>query len=127
VGPFVLELLNVLIAGVLLVVAAQGRPTRRTALLAVLPALSACLLAIYVFGEDSYRDDGTSRWDAYTSGGGAAGEMFVLSIALMGACAVLLAASALLGRRRLLQASAVVGGLGALVLVNATIFAFSAN
>jgi hypothetical protein len=30
--------------------------------------LDAVLLAAFVFGEDSYRDNGTSRWDAYRSG-----------------------------------------------------------
>ena len=58
--------------------------------LALLPLLAAALLAAYVFGEDSYRDNGTSRWDAYRSPGGALGPMFVLSLGLMTLSAALL-------------------------------------
>ena len=48
------------------------------------------MLTAYVFGEDSYRGNGISRWDAYRSPGGALGPMFVLSVALLAGCAALL-------------------------------------
>jgi hypothetical protein len=57
----------------------------RSVILAALPLLNAVLLTLYVFGEDSYRGNGISRWDAYRSPGGALGPMYVLSVALMAA------------------------------------------
>ncbi len=70
-------------AGVMLVAAACSSRlfrllSRRSAALAALPLLIATLLSVYVFGEDSYRRNGISRWDAYRSPGGALGSMFVL-------------------------------------------------
>jgi hypothetical protein len=97
-------LVNVVIALALLAFASSdrllGAVGRRSAGLAALPLVDAALLSAYVFGEDSYRDNGTSRWDAYRSPGGALGPMFVASVALMVACAALLAYFALQGRRR---------------------------
>ena len=53
----------------LLAVAASDRLvhflSRRSVALAALPLLSAVLLTMYVFGEDSYRRNGISRWEAY--------------------------------------------------------------
>ena len=43
--------------------------SRRSVTLAALPLVSAVLLTLYVFGEDSYRGNGVSRWDAYRSPG----------------------------------------------------------
>jgi hypothetical protein len=80
-------LVNALVGVVLIGVSISDRLTRRRsrwlAGLAVLPLLAAALLAAYVFGEDSYRGNGISRWDAYRSPGGALGPMFVLSLGLM--------------------------------------------
>jgi hypothetical protein len=88
-------LVNTLVGVVLIVVSIGARLTRQRsrwwAGLALLPLLAAALLAAYVFGEDSYRDNGDSRWDAYRSPGGALGPMFVLSLGLMTLSAALLA------------------------------------
>jgi len=54
-------------------------PRYFVAALAALPLLNGALLAAYVFGEDSYRGNGISRWEAYRSPNGALGPMFVLS------------------------------------------------
>jgi hypothetical protein len=94
---------------------------------AALPLLAAALLSVYVFGEDSYRGHGISRWDAYRSPGGALGPMFVLSIALMGACAAALAYAALSARERMFRSAALAGGLTSLILLTATIIGFSNN
>ena len=95
--------------------------------LALLPLLAAALLAAYVFGEDSYRDNGTSRWGAYRSPGGALGPMFVLSLGLMTLSAALLAFAGLRGRARLLRLTAFGAGATALFLLNATALGFSLN
>jgi hypothetical protein len=106
-------------------------PTRRRsrgwAVLAVLPLLAAGLLAAYVFGEDSYRGDGTSRWNAYRSPGGALGPMLVASLALMSLSAALLALAALRGQALLLRLTAFGAGVTALILLNVTTLGFSLN
>jgi ABC-type dipeptide/oligopeptide/nickel transport system permease subunit len=131
VSPGVVLLVSVLVGVGLLVVAGNGRLvqvlSRRSAALAALPLVTAVLLTVYVFGEDSYRGNGISRWDAYRSPGGALGPMFVTSVALMVVCAALLSYAGLRGRGRLLRLSAFVGGLASLVLVTATIIGFSSN
>lgn len=96
-------------------------------LLAVLSLVDALLLGFFVFGEDSYRDNGTSRWDAYQSPGGALGPMFVLSLVLLGAAAALLAVAGLRGWPRLLGAMALATSLVCVFLVTATVIGFSAN
>lgn len=124
-------LANFLVAAVLLTVAASNRLarvlSRKPLALAVLPLLTAVLVTVYVFGEDSYRGNGISRWDAYRSPGGALGPMFVLSVALMVGCAALLFYAGLQGRDRLLRATALAGGLTSLGLVTATIAGFTLN
>lgn len=124
-------LANFLVASALLAVATSHRLvhllSRRAAALAALPLLTAVLVTVYVFGEDSYRGNGISRWDAYRSPGGALGPMFVLSVALMAGCAALLFYAGLRGRDRLLRVTAFTGGLTSLVLVTATIAGFSLN
>ncbi|MDQ2969487.1 MAG: hypothetical protein M3R37_14390 [Actinomycetota bacterium] len=87
----------------------------------------ATLLSVYVFGEDSYRSNGSSRWDAYRSPGGALGSMFVLSVVLMVVCAAALAYSGIGAKERLFRFIALAGGLTCLILLTATIFGFSAN
>ena len=123
-------LVNFLVAVALLAVAASDRLvrslSRNSVVFAALPLLTAVLLTVYVFGEDSYRGNGISRWEAYASGG-ALGPMFVLSVALMVGCAALLFYAGLRGRNRLLRVTALAGGLTSLVLVTATILGFTLN
>ena len=124
-------LVNLLVAAALLLVAASHRLARAlswgAAALAALPVLNACLLIAYVFGEDSYRGNGISRWEAYRSPGGALGPMFVLSVVLMSACAGLLVYAALRRKGRLVRPTALAGGLTALFLLTATLIGFTAN
>lgn len=126
----VVLLASLAIAAALLVVAGSRLReglARGWGTLAALPLLIALLLILYVFGEDSYRGNGISRWDAYRSPGGALGPMFVLSLALLCACAGLLLYAGLRGRARLLRASALAGGLVSATLVTATIVGFTLN
>lgn len=115
----------------LLVVATRTRLerflSRGSVVLATLPLASAGLLAIYVFGEDSYRANGTSRWEAYRSPGGALGPMFVLSVALMTLCAVLLVYAGMRRRERLFRLTACACGITSLLLLPATTMGFSLN
>jgi hypothetical protein len=131
VSPGVVLLMSVLASAGLLVIAGNRRLlhvlARRSAALAALPLVTAVLLIVYVFGEDSYRGNGISRWNAYRSPGGALGPMFVASVALMFVCAALLLYAGLRGRDRLLRLTAFVGGLASLMLVPATIIGFSSN
>jgi hypothetical protein len=92
-----------------------------------LPLVAAALLAAYVFGEDNYRGNGISRWDAYRSPGGALGPMFVLSLGLMTVSAALLAFAGLRGHAPLLRLTAFGAGATALFLLNATALGFSLN
>lgn len=129
--PFLVVLVT-LIVGLLLVVApasdrlTRGR-SRRSAAIAALPLLAAGLLTAYVFGEDSYRRNGISRWDAYRSPGGALGPMFVLSVGLMVVSTALLAYAGLRRRNRLLRITAFAAGITALFLLTPTIYGFSLN
>jgi hypothetical protein len=130
----VVVLASLVVAAVLLAASfgLRGAPRRRLARAgAVLGAISlapAALLVVYVFGEDSYRGHGITRWEAYRSpSGGALGEMFVLSIASMCACAALLVYAGLSGRARLVRGTALVGALASLVLLTATTIGFTAN
>jgi hypothetical protein len=97
-----LFLANLLVALILGTVGVIGflsrRPNRTSAGLALLPLIDAAVLVGFVFGEDSYRDNGISRWDAYRR-----------------------------GRRQLLASTACLAGTTALLLVTATIIGFSAN
>jgi hypothetical protein len=131
VPPFLVILVNVVAALVLIAVASTGRLTRgrprRSAALAGLPVLTAGLLTAYVFGEDSYRGNGISRWDAYRSPGGALGTLFVLSVALMVVYAAMIAYAALRGRDRLLRITAFATGITVLLLLIPTSVGFSLN
>jgi hypothetical protein len=132
VAPFLVITLNFVIALLLVGAAVSGDwllrlVGRRTATLATLPLLNAGLLAAFVFGEDSYRRNDISRWEAYRSPGGALGPMFVGALLAMAACAALLVHSALLHRERTFRVSALVGGLTALLLITPTVIGFSAN
>ena len=120
-----------LVGAVLIGVSISDRLTRRCsrwwAVLALLPLLAAALLAAYVFGEDSYRGNGISRWDAYRSPGGALGLMFVLSLGLMTLSAALLSVARLRGHAPLLRLTSFGVGATALFLLIATALAFSLN
>ena len=128
---FPVLLVNTLVAVLLVVVASWKGLTpllrRRWAIVAALPLLLAGLLVAYVFGEDTYRDNGISRWDAYRSPGGALTPMFVLSIALMAAAAGLIVYAGLTARTGLLRATAGAAGLVAFFLLGTTIIGFSLN
>lgn len=80
-----------------------------------------------MFGEDDYRGNGISRWDAYRSPGGALGPMFVLSIGLMIVSAALLVYAGLRGRNSLLRVTALAAGVTALFLLTPTYLGFSLN
>ena len=123
--------MNVLVGAVLMAVSISDRLTRRHsrwwAGLALFPLLAAALLTSYVFGDDAYRGNGTSRWEAYRSPGGALGPMFVLSLGLMALSAALLAFSGLRGHALLLRVTAFGAGVTVLSLLNATAIGFSLN
>jgi len=127
----VVLLASFLIGASLLVVATHARLagflSRGSVVLAALPLSAAVLLAIYVFGEDSYRANGTSRWEAYRSPGGALGPMFVLSVALMTLCAALLVYAGMRRRERLFRLTACACGITSMLLLPATTMGFSLN
>ena len=129
--PYLILAANVVVTVILVTVGAtlflSRRSNRTPAALALLPLVDAALLVAFVFGEDSYRDDGTSRWDAYRSPGGALGPMFVVCVALLIGCAALLAYAGQRGRRRLFASTACLFGTTAFFLVAGTIIGFSAN
>ena len=130
-SPGLALLANLAIGLALVVVGRSSRLvrllSRRHATLAALPLLSGSLLSVYVFGEDSYRRNGISRWDAYTSPGGALGSMFVVSVTLMAMCAAALAYAGLAGRERLFRATAFFGGLTSLTLITVTLAGLSSS
>jgi hypothetical protein len=105
-----------------------GRFGVRTYLgLALLPVAAGALLSVFVFGEDSYRDNGINRWDAYYSPGGAVHVLYMLSAL---ACCVLAAVLALAGvkaRHSICRIAGIVGGLGAGLLTTITFIAYSSN
>ncbi len=73
-----------------LVFALRGRRSRIRAVAvaeALAVASTTCMLVIYVASEDSYRNDGTSRWDAYDAKGltSAAVACGVVAFALLAA------------------------------------------
>jgi len=130
--PTEVVLLANFLVGVLLLVGSTsdrlaGSLSRHAAAFAALPLVAALLVAVYVFGEDSYRGGGISRWEAYRSPGGALGPMFVLFLVILIACAGLLLYAGLRGRLSLLRVTAFVGALSALFLGTATILGFSLN
>lgn len=104
-----------------------GRGRVRQLLFSALLLLSAGLLAAYVFGEDTYRGGGISRWDAYRSPGGALGSMFVASVASLTLSAGLVAYAGLRNDLRLFRRAALGAGVCSLLLVMPTIIGFSTN
>jgi hypothetical protein len=101
--------------------------TTRTRLLPALPLASIALLLLFVFGEDSYRGNGISRWDAYRSPGGALEPMFFATVGLMALAAASMVVAVLQHRRRLIRASAQGAAVVALLLGIPTVIGFSAN
>jgi len=129
--PGFVLLANLSVGALLVAVAGASRLARvlvrRSVTLASLPLLIAAVLSVYVFGEDSYRGNGISRWDAYRSPGGALGSIFVLSVALMAVCAAGLVHAGLGAKERLFRVAAFAGGMTSLILLTATIIGFTAN
>jgi hypothetical protein len=116
-----------LAAAVALGVAASLRPRRFSPAAALVPLALAALLVVYVLMDDTYRDDGTSRWDAYRSPGGALGPLFVASVALLAACAAALAGTGLSHRARAFRLTALLGALVVFLVVLPTVAGFSLN
>ena len=109
-------------------VARAGAAERRgTTLIPVIPLAYIALLLAYVFGEDSYRGNGISRWDAYRSPGGALEPMFFATIALMFVAAGAMTLALIQHRRRLMRASALGAAAVALFLGIPTVMGFSLN
>ena len=106
------------IVPLLVFVAVALAPLARRLGAAVVVAALGVFLA-YVFGEDAYRGNGISRWDAYRSPGGGLEPLFWLTV---GALAVA-AAAALLGRRRAAAVACVVASLAGI----AAVIGFTAN
>jgi hypothetical protein len=127
---------NLVVAALLAAAATVSPPSRAwpprrqamvSSLFALVALVDAVLLISFVFGEDDYRGNGITRWDAYRSPGGALGPMFVASVALLVVAAGLLVVAGARGRRRLFGATALAASLGCVFLVSATILGFSLN
>jgi hypothetical protein len=99
----------------------------RTRLLPVAPLVYVALLFAYVFGEDSYRGNGISRWDAYRSPGGALEPMFFATVALMVLANGFMILAAARQQGRLMRASTVGATVVAMFLGIPTIMGFSLN
>jgi hypothetical protein len=124
VEPGTALLLHILIVVLLLFGAVLKR---RLVLFAALPLLDAALLAVYVFGEDTYRRGGITRWEAYRSPGGALGPLFVGCLIFSVACAALLAYAALRDRRRVFRVTAALAAAAGVFVIIPTIIGFGAN
>jgi hypothetical protein len=127
----VVLLVDFLIAVILLAAGALLKGARArgvaAATLAALPLGTAALLSVYVFGEDSYRGNGVTRWNAYRSPGGALGPMFVVSVVVMVVSAALIVYASLRNHGRLLRTTSVFAGAAALLLITPTVIGFSSN
>jgi hypothetical protein len=99
----------------------------RTGLLPAVPLAYLALLFAYVFGEDSYRGNGISRWDAYRSPGGALEPMFWATVALMIVAAGSMLLAIVQHRGRLMRASVLGATVVALLLGIPTLLGFSLN
>jgi hypothetical protein len=127
--PIVVIVANVLVALFLFVLTTVGEShwRSRARLLPALPLASVALLFVFVFGEDSYRRNGISRWDAYRSPGGALEPMFIATVALLTLAAGSMILAVVQRRRRLLRASALGAAVVALLLAVPTVVGFSSN
>jgi hypothetical protein len=129
VPPIVVIAANVLVALCLLLLIRAGGLGwgGRTRLLPALPLASLASLLVFVFGEDSYRGNGTSRWEAYRSPGGALEPLFFATVVLMALAAGAMTLAVVQQRRRLLRASAQGAAVVALLLGIPTVIGFSSN
>ena len=103
------------------------RPARARFLLPALPLVSVALLVAFVLGEDAYRGNGISRWDAYRSPGGALEPMFFATVVLLTLAAGSMLLALVRNRRRLLAGSALGAAAVALLLGVPTVVGFSSN
>ena len=83
-------------------------------------------MVAFVLGEDDYRHNGTTRWAAYRSPGGALGEVFVATVAVAVLAGVLIAVGALSGKAPMTRGALILAAAGLLVFVPLTV-EFSAN
>jgi cell division protein FtsW (lipid II flippase) len=128
VPPLVVIVANVVVALCLFLLRRVEPDWRaRTLLLVALPLASVALLVVFVFGEDSYRGNGISRWDAYPSPDGALEPLFFATVALMTLAAGFMMLAVVQHRSRLLRASTLVAAVGALLLGIPTVIGFSTN
>jgi hypothetical protein len=116
-----------LAAALALALASVARPRIWSSAAALIPAGLGALLVLYVTMEDTYRDNGTSRWDAYRSPGGALGLLFGASLVLLGACAVALVVTAVSRSPRAYRVTALLGALAVVLVVLPTVAGFSLN
>ena len=100
---------------------------RRNFVTLLLQTLFQPMLLVFVFGADSYRKNGISRWDAYQSPGGALEPMFFATVALMTLAAGAMIFAIVRHRRRLMRASTLGAGAVALLLGIPTVIGFSTN
>ena len=125
-----LILLDLAAAAALVLAAEYALKTRElarpAAAFAAAPLACAALLGVYVLSEDDYRGSGISRWDAYTSPGGALAAMTYASVTILSLGGLLLAYSARRDRR-LFAYTAIVLALALLLLVIPTTIGFSNN
>ena len=129
VPPVVLFAATVLVALCVFLVPRAGAPEwkLRTRLLPAVPLVYVALLIAYVFGEDSYRGNGISRWDAYRSPGGALEPIFFATVALMVLAGAFMFLATARQDRRLMRASTV-GATGVAVFLGIpTVMGFSLN
>lgn len=99
----------------------------RARLLPVVPLVYVVLLVAYVFGEDSYRGNGISRWDAYRSPGGALEPMFFATVALMILAGGFMILAAARQQGGLMRASTLGATVVAVFLGIPTVMGFSLN
>jgi hypothetical protein len=129
VPPIIVIAANALVALCPLLLTGGGEPDwrARARLLPALPLASVALLIAFVFGEDSYRGNGISRWDAYRSPGGALAPLFIATVVLMTLAASLMIFAVVRDRRHLGRASVLGAAAVALLLAIPTVIGFSAN
>lgn len=80
-----------------------------------------------MFSEDTYREGGISRWNAYRSPGGALGGMFIASVATLTLSSALVAYAGFRKDPGLFRWAASGAGICSLLLVMPTIIGFSTN
>jgi hypothetical protein len=92
---------------------AQGESSRRRPTLVgqtLLFAGVSVYLVVYVVGEDDYRDNGISRWEAYDA------HLVTVAALVAGFATCVVALLAARGRRRLARAAGALGALSAVLL-----------